>query len=562
MTDLFPGLPGHLAIVAGLLLLLPVLPRHVPSIRVVASALLIFFNVKYVIWRYYETLPEPGLTFAYAWSIVFFAAEMLAVTELTWHALICVRLSDRSSEADRYERKLRARPDPPSVDVLIPTVNENQQLLDRCIRSALALDYPNFKVYVLDDGNRPWLRDLTEKLGAIYLTRPSRKGYKAGNVNFGLANTTGEFVLPVDADFKLYPNLLWRTVGFMDDPKIAIVQVPGNMTNPDPIQYNLLGENAWPEDQRVFTDIVQRARDTWDNAFCYGGVFLLRRSAAEEIGGIPEDSITEDLYSSYAFRSKGYINRYLHETLNEGLAPESIGQFIVQRVRWGLGTMQCMYLKGGPFRIRGLSLLDRLFYMIPAIFYLGFFWSFFVLIAPAIFWWTGVPPFNASVGYMIRMVFPRMIVTMLIIYWMTDRKVVPIVSDVGRVVGIFYFIPALVRGVIHPFGFPYQVTIKGESREKFLIQWKVLRGIVALGVITAAGLAVNVASHGLWNLLWDPNMPMILSLTVYVLWMLYLAALACFERPNLTGGLGMKHAATEGSFVRSVGAIAKRILIA
>jgi len=355
---------------------------------------------------------------------------------------------------------------------------------------------------------------------------------------------------------------LWRTVGFMQDPRVAIVQVPGNMTNPDPVQYNLLGEKAWPEEQRVFTDIVQPARDAWDNAFCYGGTFLLRCSAAAEIGGIPEDSITEDLYSSYAFKARGYIIRYLHETLNEGLASESVAQFIVQRVRWGLGTMQTIYLKGGPFRIRGLSIIDRLFYMTPALFYLGFFWSFLVLIAPAVYWWTGIAPFNAGVGHMVRMLLPRMVVTMILLYWITERRVVPIVSDVGRVVGIFFFIPALLRGLIHPFGFPYEVTLKGESRMQYMVQWKVLRGILALGIITVAGMLYNFGSVGFWNLMWDSNMPMIMSLTVYVLWMLYLSALVCVERPNPRGGLFMEHAAVEGSFLRSLRAVAKRVLFA
>src|SRR5580698_5375589 len=113
MNDLFPGLPAHVAIVIGLLLLLPVLPRHVPSIRLAVAAVLIFFNMRYVVWRFYETLPEPAFSAQYIWSIVFFAAEMLAVTELTWHAIVCIRLSDRKAEADRYEKKLRARTDPP-----------------------------------------------------------------------------------------------------------------------------------------------------------------------------------------------------------------------------------------------------------------------------------------------------------------------------------------------------------------------------------------------------------------------------------------------------------------
>lgn len=562
MTDLFPGLPGHLLIVLSLMFLLPVLPRQIPSIRLAAALAMLFFNVRYVSWRFYETLPEPSFSGAFIWSIVFFIAEMMAICELTWHTFVCVRMSNRSAEADVYEQSLRSRPRVPSVDVVIPTVNEGSELLERTIHAVLNLDYPNFKVYVLDDGNRAWLRQYCNEVGVRYLTRPTRKGYKAGNLNFGLEHTSGDFMLAIDADFKLYPNLLWRTVGFMDDPRVGIVQVPGNMTNPDPIQYNLLGEGAWPEEQRVFTDIVQPARDAWDNAFCYGGVFLLRRTAAEKIGGIPEDSITEDLYSSYALKAAGYIIRYLHETLNEGLASESVGEFIVQRVRWGLGTMQCIYLKGGPFRIRGLSLLDRLFYLAPVLFYLSFFWSFFVLIAPAIYWWTGIPPFNAGAGQLVRMLLPRMTVTMMILYWMSDRRVVPLIADVGRVVGIFFFIPALVRGLVHPTGCEYQVTLKGSRRAQFVIEWKVLWGILALGIVTVSGMVVNVASSGFWNLLWDTNMPMIMSLTVYVLWMLYFAALVCVERPNPAGVLNMKHATVEGSFLRTMGAVVRRVLFA
>lgn len=562
MNDLFPGLSGHLLIIVSLLLLLPVLPRRVPAFRLVAALTLLFFNARYVSWRFYETLPEPAFSGAFIWAVVFFVAEMLAICELTWHMFVCVRMSDRRAEADVLERRLRARPTVPSVDVIIPTVNEGRELLERTIHAAMNLDYPNFKVFVLDDGARLWLRQYCYEIGVHYLSRPTRKGYKAGNLNFGLGHTSGDFVLAIDADFKVYSNLLWRTVGFMDDPVVGLVQVPGNMTNPDPIQYNLLGEAAWPEEQRVFTDIVQPARDAWDNAFCYGGTFLLRRSAAEQIGGIPEDSITEDLYSSYALKAAGYVIRYLHETLNEGLASENVGEFIVQRVRWGLGTMQCIYLKGGPFRIRGLSLLDRLFYLGPVIFYLGFFWSFFVLIAPAIYWWTGVPPFNAGAGQLVRMLLPRMTVTMMILYWMSDRRVVPLVSDVGRVVGIFYFIPALIRGLIHPFGCEYQVTLKNSRRTGIVVQWKILRGILALGIFTVLGMGISIFSTGFLNLLWDTNMPMILSLTVYVLWMLYFAALVCVERPNPAGAMHMKHAAVEGSFLRAVGAVARRVLFA
>jgi len=118
----------------------------------------------------------------------------------------------------------------------------------------------------------------------------------------------------------------------------------------------------------------------------------------------------------------------------------------------------------------------------------------------------------------------------------------------------------LLRGLLHPFGYPFRVTLKGESRVDYVIQWKVLGGLAALGLVTATGMVLNFRSVGSWNLLWDINMPIIMSLSVYVFWMLFLAALVCIERPNPTGGLDVEHAVTEGSFVKTLGAICRRVL--
>ena len=53
----------------------------------------------------------------------------------------------------------------PSVDVYIPTYNEPLDVLEKTITGALCLDYPNFKVWVLDDGRRPGSRMFCEAQG-------------------------------------------------------------------------------------------------------------------------------------------------------------------------------------------------------------------------------------------------------------------------------------------------------------------------------------------------------------------------------------------------------------
>lgn len=559
MLNLIPGLIEYLLLFAGFMIIAPALPWQAPIIRLLAAGAVLYFNFKYVTWRFFETLPARGLTPDYVWACVVFAAEFLAVLQVSLHTILFVRLSDRREEADRNELLLRDRDDLPLVDVFIPTVNEGLDILKPTIDAALELEWPQLIVWVLDDGGRPWLEDYCQSCGVRYLKRNTSRGFKAGNINNALGKSDGEFILILDADFVVYPHFLYRTVGFMRDERIGLVQTPGNLTNPDPVQYNLLGESAWPEEQRVFTDVVQPARDVWDNAFCYGGSFLVRRSALDEIGGVPEDSITEDLYSSYLLRAKGYTVRYLNEPLSEGLAAESLASFIKQRCRWATGTLQCLYLPGGPLRARGLSLLDRLFFLDPIVFYLSFFWPLLILLAPCVYWWTGIPPFNAAVGHLLTMLLPRMTVSMIVMYWLTNRRVVPIVSELGRIVGIFYLIPAILRGIFDPFGHAFQVTLKGESRLRHTIQWPALRTLLAVGVVTISGMALNLTPHGVRWLIWDPNMPQVIAFSIFDLWLLFFAALICVERPSGPQTRRVR-AATEGRFGRAVSALVKRTL--
>jgi cellulose synthase (UDP-forming) len=559
MIDLFPGLLGFSLFIAAVLLIAPLLPWKMPVVRGIAAVVVAFFNIRYILWRFFETLPPVGLTPAFLWDATVFTAELIAVVQITLHTILFIRLADRKQEADQYAAEQAADPIQPSVDVFIPTVNEDWDILERPIIAAMNLRWENFQVWILDDGDRPWLAEKCRQMGVGHIRRDDRKGFKAGNINNGLARTSADFILSIDADFIVYPNFLERTVGFMRDPKIGLVQTPGNLTNPDPIQYNLLGEAAWPEEQRVFTDIVQPARDVWDNAFCYGGTFLVRRSALDVIGGIPEESITEDLYSSYLLRAKGYTVRYVNEMLSEGLAAESLGSFIRQRCRWALGTLQCLYLGGGPLRARGLSLLDRLFFLDPVFFYLSYFWPFLILTAPAIYWWTGIPPFNAEVGHLITMMMPRMAVNMIVLYWLTGRRVVPIVSELGRVVGIFYFVPAVIRGLLDPFGHSFRVTLKGETRDEYQVQWPAMRGFIILLGITLLGMLLNLTPYGFRWLIWDTNTPQVVAFTIFDFWLIFLAMLICIERPS-DDTTRLYRAATQGDFGRAMWALTRRIL--
>ena len=213
--------------------------------RLTAVLLMNGLTVCYVVWRYGNTLPAFGWELALLWPWLFFCCGLVAVVYEVWSLGVLTR-SRQPLGGGRCLRGPAAQRPPagglPTVDVFIPTYSEGADILEETIAAALALDYPadRLRVWILDDGRRPWLKDLCRRRGAGYFARPSNEHGKAGNLNYALPRTAGDFLLVIDADFVLHANFLYRTLGFLlDRPEVALVQTPQLFRNPDPVQHNL-----------------------------------------------------------------------------------------------------------------------------------------------------------------------------------------------------------------------------------------------------------------------------------------------------------------------------------
>jgi len=274
-------------VIGGICMLGPLLPLNRPWARylVFASVWLVVLN--YLSWRLFETvLPATGLSLGSAWIWFCFGIEFLALADAFILYLAFLRTSNRRSEADRHEARLRAMPPEtlPSVDVLIPTYNEPLEVIEKTIVGALSIDYPNFTVWVLDDGRRRWLKAFCTEKGVGYITRPDNKHAKAGNINHALTKTSADYFAVFDADFVPQRNFLMRTLGFFEDAKVGIVQVPHAFYNHDPMQVNLALRKTMPDDQRFFFEAIMPSRDGWNAAFCCGSNSVTKRAALREAG--------------------------------------------------------------------------------------------------------------------------------------------------------------------------------------------------------------------------------------------------------------------------------------
>lgn len=484
-----------LVVVAGVLMLpKTVLPMDRPWARHAIAGFVCLVVARYLVWRVTTTLDLEGLgTFEGGWVLFCFGVEMFALFDAAILYLIFLRTSDRRPEADRHERRLRgqAPEDLPSVDVFITTFNEPLAVVEKTIVGALALDYPNVDVWVLDDGRRRWLQEYCLRKGVGYITRPDNKGAKAGNLNHALARTAGDFVMVLDADFVPQRNFLMRAMGFFEDPTVGIVQVPHTFYNNDPMQVNLGVRKALPDDQRFFFDAILPSRDAWDAAFCCGSNSITRRSALEAVGGeLSCESITEDILLSLSMLRKGFVTRYLNEPLAYGLAPESVSAFFVQRQRWARGGIQLLHLDAGPLR-PGLKFVHQLMFL-PTHWLSQSLMLVTSIVAPLLFLLFGLVPLtHVTVEAALFYLFPMVVASIGGLVAFAPGRYFPVAAQVLGMFQSFKLLPAVVGTLLRPHGHRFKVTPKGAPAGTPGWERGIFVAATTLLALTFSGIVLN-----------------------------------------------------------------------
>ena len=137
----------------------------------------------------------------------------------------------------------------PLIDLFICTYNEEESILERTIIGATGMDYPNYRVWVLDDGKSSLAAGFVRS-ARLRLYRSARQCPREGGqyqLRVGESRATAEaarIISILDADFVPMPDFLSRAMTLFRDERIGIVQTPQHFINPDPIQTNLLARRC------------------------------------------------------------------------------------------------------------------------------------------------------------------------------------------------------------------------------------------------------------------------------------------------------------------------------
>lgn len=465
-----------------------------------------FVVLRYILWRMQYTIPalhEGILDFAFGWLLI--VAELIAIGIFFLGAFVNLHPLRREPVPLPEDRSRW-----PSVDIMVPSYNEDASLLEVTLLAAQNIRYPKdrLNIYLLDDGGTLQkrqdsdparaeaalrrhieLKNLCQRLGVHYLTRERNEHAKAGNLNAALKKTSGELVLFLDADHVPTVDILENLAGpFLRNPKLFLVQSPHFFLNPDPVEKNIETGDRFPGEYEMFYTHGQRGLDFWNASFFCGSAALFRRCYLEEVGGIAGDTITEDAETALTLHARGYDSAYIHRPMVAGLQPETFSSFIIQRVRWCQGMLQMLRLKN-PLFIPGLSWNQRLGYL-NSIFY----WLFPIprtifLFAPSLYLLFGIAFVKLSFPNVLVYVIPYLLSVVLVSNFFYGKVRWFLVSELYETVQSLFSITVVIKTLIQPRGATFAVTPKGEKLDEEFISQMSWPFYIALAIALLSVLA-------------------------------------------------------------------------
>ena len=273
-------------------------------------------------------------------------APLIAFTTAYYVISMVVNIGTRGFDLRAHRRLVQGwKPrDYPTLDVFLPVCGEPIDVLRNTWVHVFELlrAYPGVATaYVLDDADSAQAQELAQSLGLTYLVRPDRGWMKkAGNLRYGFNQSSGDFILILDADFAPRADLPAEMIPYFSaDPSLGIVQTPQ--------YFQTRGRMSWIERgagavQELFYRLVQVSRDRHDGAICVGTCAIYRRTALATNGGTSLIEHSEDVHTGFDLRRAGWGLRYIPIPLATGLCPPDPDSFLTQQYRWCAGSMSLL----------------------------------------------------------------------------------------------------------------------------------------------------------------------------------------------------------------------------
>ncbi len=229
----------------------------------------------------------------------------------------------------------------PLVSVLIPAYNE-EEVIVRTVTSALAADYSNMEIIVINDGSTDRTGELLqENFGTnsrVHIIHQVNGG-KPSALARGLENSSGKIAVTIDADTHIDSRAISKLVRNFIDPQVGAVA--GNVKVGNRTRWL----TRWQALEYITSQNMEKR--AFDLLNCIpvvpGAIGAWRIEAITGAGGFTAETVAEDTDLTIAIRRAGWRISYDEEAIGYTQAPETAETLMRQRFRWTFGTLQSVY---------------------------------------------------------------------------------------------------------------------------------------------------------------------------------------------------------------------------
>jgi cellulose synthase (UDP-forming) len=533
----------ELVVPLSLVILICLSTRLIPrnnGTRLVVRALTVALATRYMLWRTWGSTLNLTNGISTALSLWMYGIEIFSYIGLIFYCgqTIWSSAPKRHAQADRYEAQIRAGEYLPSVDIYVPTYNEPEDILRRTVIGCQRLDYPNKKVYICDDGDRPNIKALANALGCGYLVHPpgvKNRHAKAGNINNAMTQTDGELLVVMDADFVPFNHFLLRTVGFFQDPQVAIVQTPQDFYNPDHHVRNLGLGDRFPNDLQQFFHHDQATRDAANSAMCCGTSYVIRRKSLEAIGGYYLRCVNEDSPTSTLLLTRGYRVVFLPEMLSMGESTRNYRDFIKQRLRWLQGNLQIFFCGQEVPIWRTLNWVQRTYMLTHLTGCFQPLTRLTYLFSPMVCLYLGVSNYIATFEECVYYIAPFLLLIMGTFSWASGYNTSFFYSEICETMFCFPGIQRLFSTLLQPFrNSKFNVTPKGVTEDQKIYNWEFTWPLLVGVALTVCMFGFKLGGYhlGYWEVGASKEFGLVSFWMIYNALLMAIASMAAIDQPE------------------------------
>lgn len=209
------------------------------------------------------------------------------------------------------------------------------------LKACLGQTHENSFLVILDDSKTEAMKSDVDRFAAAHGARVIRRdnsvGYKAGNLNHGLALLRDEYdyFVILDSDEITPKNFVERTLDYMDHyANVGIVQATHIATRNRTRFQKLYArgvDSHWP--------VYQSVKDGFGFMSLLGHGAIVRREAYEAAGGFPH-LVAEDLCLALEMREHGWFVAFADDVVCEEEYPPDFSAFKKRHSKWTAGNME------------------------------------------------------------------------------------------------------------------------------------------------------------------------------------------------------------------------------